>query len=74
VLSSWLAYFLGGNLCIWRWRVTTAELHKELVTRRCLLDESRFKLCYALARITPGANSLAFCAGAGLSILEWPGA
>lgn len=59
--------FGGGN-------ATTNEMYRELVTKRGWLTESQFQLCYALARLTPGANHLAFCVGAGWKMLGLSGA
>ena len=44
---------------------TTAVLHRELVERKGWIDDSRFGLCFALSRLTPGTNLLAFCTGVG---------
>jgi chromate transporter len=59
--------FGGGN-------ASTAELHRQLVRRRGWLDESQFKLCYVVARITPGTNFLAFCVAVGWEMASWRGA
>lgn len=59
--------FGGGNAAI-------AALHRELVTKRGWLSQSQFELCYALARMAPGTNLLAFCVAVGWSLLGWPGA
>jgi chromate transporter len=59
--------FGGGNAAI-------AALHRELVTKRGWLSQSQFEHCYALARMAPGTNLLAFCVAVGWSLLGWPGA
>lgn len=51
-----------------------AALQSELVTRRGWLPPEKYVLVYALARITPGTNILAFCAGAAWELKGWPGA
>lgn len=53
---------------------TIVALQRELVEHRGALSAERYALVYALARITPGTNMLAFCAGAGWFLRGWPGA
>ena len=53
-----LATFGSGN-------TTSAKLRDELVERRGWLGPSQFALSFALARLTPGTNLLAFCSAAG---------
>jgi chromate transporter len=53
---------------------TMAALQSELVTRHGWLAPEKYVLVYALARITPGTNILAFCAGAAWELKGWPGA
>ena len=48
-----------------------AVLHSELVASRGWLSPEKYGLVYGLARITPGTNLLAFCAGAAWEILGW---
>jgi chromate transporter len=52
-------FTLGGG------STTTAVIHHELVGKRKWLSQDRFALCFALARLTPGTNLLAFCTGVG---------
>jgi chromate transporter len=52
-------FTLGGG------SATTAVMHGQLVTRRRWLNDERFTLCFALGRLTPGTNLLAFCTGVG---------
>ena len=59
--------FGGGN-------TTMAILHGVLVTKRRWLSADDFMLCFALARLTPGTNVLAFCTGVGWLLLGWAGA
>ncbi|HKQ74090.1 MAG TPA: chromate transporter [Blastocatellia bacterium] len=59
--------FGGGNAGI-------AAIHRELVTKRGWLNQPQFQFCYALARVAPGTNLLAFCVAVGWSLLGWPGA
>ncbi|MGA2134866.1 MAG: chromate transporter [Bryobacteraceae bacterium] len=53
---------------------TMAALQTELVARRRWLTAEEYGLVYALARITPGTNILAFCAGTAWVLKGWPGA
>ena len=59
--------FGGGN-------PTMAAMHTEMVTGRRWLPAEKYAVCYALARITPGTNMLAFCAGTAWELLGWRGA
>jgi chromate transporter len=59
--------FGGGNAGI-------AAINRELVTKHGWLSQSQFEFCYALARVAPGTNLLAFCIAVGWSLLGWPGA
>src|SRR5262245_12292177 len=59
--------FCGGNAAI-------APMRRELVTKRGWLSQAQFDVCYALARMAPGTNLLAFCVAVGWSLLGWPGA
>jgi chromate transporter len=51
-----------------------AAMHTEMVARRKWLTPEKYAVSYALARITPGTNMLAFCAGTAWELLGWPGA
>jgi chromate transporter len=53
-----------GNLTFGGGDPTMAALYSELVTTRRWLAPETYGLVYALARVTPGTNVLAFCAGA----------
>jgi chromate transporter len=53
---------------------TVAALHTEFVTARQWLSQQRYAMAFALARVTPGTNVLAFCAGAAWQMLGWAGA
>lgn len=67
-------YFRVGNLTFGGGDPTMAALHSELVVTRDWLPPERYGLIYALARITPGTNLLAFCAGTAWELAGWPGA
>lgn len=51
-----------------------AALYTELVSARRWMGQETYGLVYALARITPGTNMLAFCAGAAWYLAGWAGA
>ena len=59
---------LGGG------SATTAVIHREIVEKREWVDNSKFTLSFALARLTPGTNLLAFCTGIGWLLGRLPGA
>ena len=63
-----------GNLTFGGGGATVAALQREIVSRLRWLDEEQFALCYALARVTPGTNLLAFCTAAGWLLRGMPGA
>lgn len=54
--------------------VTVVNIRKELVDRRAVLSEAEFTFAYAMARLAPGTNVLAFCAATGWRLAGWPGA
>jgi chromate transporter len=53
---------------------TTASLQRELVANRGWLSEHQFGACYAVSRVTPGTNLLAFCTAVGWTLLGLRGA
>ena len=58
-------FFRIGNTTFGGGYVTIGMLGRELVdTRRCISSD-KFDLAFALARITPGTNLIAFCAAIG---------
>lgn len=61
-----------GNTTVGGGEPTIAALQRELV-RRAWLSPEQFSICYALARLTPGTNVLAFCAAAGWYVLDLAG-
>jgi chromate transporter len=70
---SWV-YARVSNLTFGGGDPTMAALQTELVARRGWLTSEKYGLVYALARITPGTNILAFCAGTAWELRGWPGA
>lgn len=60
-----------GNLTFGGGDPTMAALHRELTVRRGWLSQDRFGLAYSLARITPGTNMMAFCAGTAWMLRGW---
>ena len=67
-------FFVIGNTTFGGGNPTMAALQRELVDRRRWITQEDYALAYALARITPGTNVLAFCAGVASRILGLPGA
>jgi chromate transporter len=53
---------------------TMAALQREMVHRRKWLDPEKYGLSFALARMTPGTNVIAFCAAVAWHLRGWPGA
>jgi chromate transporter len=54
-----------ANLTLGGGSATAATMHRELVVKRNWLTEDQFTLSFALGRVTPGPNLLAFCTGFG---------
>ncbi len=54
-----------GNLTFGGGDPTMAAIYREVVERRRWLSAENYGLIFSLARITPGTNVLAFCAGMG---------
>jgi chromate transporter len=63
-----------ANLTLGGGSAKAATLHRELVQKRRWLTEDQFTLCFALGRVTPGTNLLAFCTGSGWVLRRAPGA
>jgi len=61
-------FTLGGG------SATTAVIHGEIVGKRRWVSEEQFALSFALGRLTPGTNLLAFCTGIGWILRRWTGA
>jgi chromate transporter len=53
---------------------TIAVLKEQILVRRGWISEADFDLSYALSRLTPGTNLLAFCTAAGWTTRRWLGA
>jgi chromate transporter len=68
VFARYANFTLGGG------SATTAVMHHELVGKRKWLSNDRFTLCFALGRLTPGTNLLAFCTGVGWLLRGMAGA
>lgn len=60
-----------GNLTFGGGDPTTAALERELVGRRGWLTPEQYGLAFSLARITPGTNVMAFCAGVAWMLRGW---
>jgi chromate transporter len=74
-LASLTAVYLRiGNTTFGGGLPTMAALQRELIDRKRWLTQDDYALAYSLARITPGTNVLAFCAGTAARILGVKGA
>src|SRR5438270_10873259 len=67
-------YMRASNLTFGGGDPTMAVLQSELVRRYRWLSPEKYGLIYGLARITPGTNILAFCAGTARELQGWRGA
>ena len=63
-----------GNLTFGGGSATIATLHREIVERRSWIEQEPFDLAYALSRLTPGTNLLAFSTAVGWMLCRWSGA
>jgi len=63
-----------GNITFGGGSATISVLHQEIVSKRHWISEEIFALCYALSRMTPGTNLLAFETGIGWIVRGWLGA
>ncbi len=67
-------FLRAGNLTFGGGDPTMALLHQELVKKRGAITPQQYGASFALARITPGTNVLAFSAAVGYLMRGWPGA
>lgn len=63
-----------GNTTFGGGSATIATLHGEIITKRGWVTQQQFDLSYALSRLTPGTNLLAFSTAVGWLLRGWPGA
>jgi chromate transporter len=61
-------FTLGGG------SATTAVIYSEIIGKRGWVSEEQYALSFALGRLTPGTNLLAFCVGIGWILRGWAGA
>ncbi|MEP6714655.1 MAG: chromate transporter [Terriglobia bacterium] len=76
-VSHWRLFLLHlkvGNTVFGGGDPTMAALQSEFVRNRRWISREKYAVVYALARITPGTNLLAFCAGISWELLGWTGA
>ncbi|GEM_PF-457590 len=66
--------FRAANFTVGGGGPSIAILLRELVYKRRWIDETAWAVCFAMARITPGTNMLAFYTAAGLRVKGWRGA
>jgi chromate transporter len=65
-LRSLAAVFLQhGNMTFGGGSATITTLHREIVAKRAWVTQPQFDLSYALSRLTPGTNLLAFSTAIG---------
>jgi chromate transporter len=69
-----LVFARYANLTLGGGSATAATMHRELVEKRHWLTEDQFTPSFALGRITPGTNLLAFCTGFGWALRGLAGA
>ena len=67
-------FFRIGNTTFGGGYVTIGMLGRELVDTRRWISSERFDLAFALSRVTPGTNLIAFCAAVGALICGIAGA
>jgi chromate transporter len=67
-------FFRVGNTTFGGGYVTMAVLGREMVDLRKWITKEDYGLAFALARVTPGTNVIAFCAAAGWLVLGLSGA
>lgn len=68
-----LLFLRIGNLTFGGGEPTMSAIQSELMARRWISVE-KYGLIYGLARVTPGTNILAFCAGVGWHVMGLRGA
>ena len=64
----------AGNLTFGGGAPTIALLHHDLVEKRSAITNEQYATCFALSRITPGTNVLAFSAAVAYLMRGWAGA
>ena len=52
---------------------TISVIHEQIVLKRRWISELQFDVAFALSRLTPGTNLLAFCTAAGWLTRRWVG-
>ena len=69
-----MIFLRAGNLTFGGGDPTVALLHHELVEKRSAITPQQYATCFALARVTPGTNVLAFSAAVAYLMRGWIGA
>lgn len=73
-LRSLAAVFLRhSNMTFGGGSATIATLHGEVIAKRDWVTQRQFDLSYALSRLTPGTNLLAFSTAIGWLVRSWSG-
>ena len=68
------AFLRYANFTLGGGSASVAVIHREVLDKRRWLNGDSFALCFALARLTPGTNLLAFCTAAGWLLRGFSGA
>jgi chromate transporter len=66
--------FRAANFTVGGGGPALAMLLRELVYKRRWMSDSGYAMCFALARVTPGTNMLAFYTATGWLLKRWRGA
>jgi chromate transporter len=66
--------FRAANFTVGGGGPAVAILLRELVRKRRWMDDAGYAMCFALARVTPGTNMLAFYTATGWLLKRWRGA
>jgi chromate transporter len=69
-----LAFFISANFTFGGGSATVATIRRAIVEKDKWLAEDDFSHAFAIARLTPGTNLLAFCCGVGWLLRGWSGA
>lgn len=72
--SMFWAFARHGNVTFGGGSATIAELEREIIERQQWVTHDESRLSYALSRITPGTNLLAYCVGVGWQLRNALGA
>ncbi|MFV8642094.1 chromate transporter [Ralstonia pseudosolanacearum] len=69
-----LAFVVSANLTFGGGSATVATIRRAIVEKDGWVSDEDFSTVFAIARLTPGTNLLAFCCGIGWLLRGWAGA